>query len=280
MSSQLKCFFSGSLVLGCFTAMAFIPPLPSILKDMLDARKMKQPVEFTLRHKVYSQSTIEIEERMIRDRGRTMVIWKSSGQAMAAVSDSQGYSLSREKNIASKSQLVVRYLFADNPDNFRDVLLNEKFIRRDQLLQFKPNFDPKGDPATWALKDNYLRHDDIFLTRLDSLFAIQVVGLNEGDTLRSVYFDQRLRGLLRVDWKDAGQLSQWNLFPGGGDFSVPKRMEFLVNNSSVATTELSHRTLKEKQLNDFRAEWKTLAAKTPAISPELEGALRALLSYR
>ena len=274
------------------SAFGFIPPLPSLMKEVLGDRKAQVGVEATLKHRVIvaPNQIVDIEERIVRDSSGVYFLWRIPGNApIAAMHEKQGYALSKERVYPSRSTIFWKYLVDSSEDAVRDSLLTERFVRRDQFYQYKQGFNPTGDPSTWNLKENYVRHDDIYREKLPSGVAIAVKGYEEGNTARIVYFEDRLRdnrsrGLSRLEWRDADVVAAWS-FSGFGksiweNSYLPKHAQLDVNNSNVITTEIvSVRALKDRALFDAKSAWKA-AAKSINVNSNVEPALKILVSYR
>jgi hypothetical protein len=270
------------------TARAFIPPLPSILKEVFDARKSGIAAEIYLKHRieVRPQEFVELEERVLRERNETLFIWRQVGQSAvtAARWEGQNYFFAKDRQAPIGSELPIGYLVTDSADWFRDQMTAEQFIRRDQLYQFKPGFMPQGDPQTWNLKENYLRHEDIFLARLPAGIAIAVQGLSEPTASHTVFFDQALKGILRFEWKQGDQVAAWDFdqFSGkASDGFLPRRLRFERNGTVMVQSELvGSRKLKDKQLYEFKNTWKQAMSRGYSPTNTVEGALKTLLNNR
>jgi len=165
----------------------------------------------------------------------------------------------------------------------------EGFIRQDQLRQFKPGFNPEGDPQNWGVKDNYLRHPDIFLERLHPSpaglgpIAIAVVGVDESAMRKTIDFDQKLRGVRRLEWREGTERNAWEL----DNFSsvtglglLPHHLTFQKGDTEVISADLQHAiALKGKGLGEFQSAFKE-ASHESNLSSETETTLNLLLSYR
>lgn len=267
------------------TAFGFLPPLTSIVHDVFDFRKGGPAIEIVFRHHIDLKvgDPVDLEERLVSERGQTLGIWKVVGQGPILVArwDGQGYTSGKDK-IPSRSAIFIKYFTQDNPDNFRDALISEQFTRRDQWYQFKPGFTPEGDPQTWAIKDNYLRHDDIYLSRLPQGISIAVQGTDEAGNQKIVYFDRSLHGLSRLEWRQNGVVTAWNFETFSrrqGDGFYPAHATFESGGAVLVSTDVqSVRHLKDKQLADFNNTFKSAHPGSP--SSTVSAALKALLSYR
>jgi hypothetical protein len=276
-------------VFSCVFSFAYIPPVPLLLKEIFDGRKPKIAVEAVFRHRVETRSgePYEIEEKILSERGQALILWKGPGMGpIAATYDGKNYALSRDKTYPVRSNLFMKYFFSDSAEEFKETLLSEQFVRRDQLLEYKPGFIPNGDPALWNLRQNYLRHDDIFLQRLqDNLtdISIAVQGTHEGTTLRAVYFDRSFKGISRLEWRDGDQWFGWD-FEGFARFSAdgiyPRRLSFGVQGVEAISSQLvSWRPVRDRQLSEFKSNWKQVARGIGSLA-SAEPALKLLLSYR
>lgn len=269
------------------TASAFIPPLTAMIRDVFEARKPAVASEARLKHRVEISpgQFVELEERIFKEKSETLFLWRQVGQnaILAGRLEGQNYFLAKDKALPTASILIVNYLLLTSADTFRDLLLNEQFIRRDQLYQFRPGFMPQGDPQTWNLKENYFRHDDMYLTRFSGGVAVVVQGLNDSGNVRSVSFDRAEKGLVALQWKQGDQTVEWDLDQFSGkptEGYYPRRLTFGRNGTTVVQSELfGVRKINDKQIYEFRQTWKQ-ASKTYTESPALENALKILLSYR
>lgn len=287
-----KRLFLALLLLTVNTAFGFIPPLTSMVKEAFGERRAQIGVEAHLKHRVVvaANQTIEIEERIVRDSSGTYFLWRIPGNApIAALHEKQGYALSKERVFPARSTVFWRYLVDSSEESVRDALLAERFVRRDQFYQYKPGFNPTGDPSTWNIKENYVRHDDIYRERIAGVPAIVVKGYQEGNTSRAVYFEDKLRedkfrGMARLEWKDGDIVATWTF--SGFSKSIwdkgllPKHASLDVNGANAISTDIvSVRTLKDRALFDAKSAWKA-AAKTINLNSNVEPALKILVSYR
>ncbi len=265
----------------------FMPPLNAVVKDLFDYRKPGLAIEILFKHHVDLKvgEPVDIEERLVAERGQALFMWRPVGQPVVQVArwDGQGYLTGKNERMPSHSSLFLRYFVIDNPDVFRDALIQEQFTRRDQWYEFKPGFTPEGDPQTWNMKENYLRHDDIFLSRLPQGIAISVQGTDEAGNQKIVYFDRSLHGLDRLEWRQSGVVTAWNFeqfVRRQNEGFFPMKAMFESGGNVLVTTEVqSVRHLRDKQLAEFKNSWKA-SARTATPSAEVATALKALLSYR
>ena len=275
-------FTARIFLLGVLSAPAFgfIPPVPNILKEVFDARRSFPGAEIVTRYQVKTPTgTTEVEERLIGDRNKGYITWRVGGaNPVPAYWEKGQYVFPDGKRITSKSSVFNRYFLSNSSDEFRDVLLAERFLNKDQLLQYKTGFEATGDPATWDLKENYLIHPDIFLKRLPGGVGIAVVGTSDGQHERSIYFDKALQGVRRIEWKDGAETVQWTFDQFSGDPACPHRMTLEKGREELAFGEVvSCRWLKAKPYTDLI---KAFRAKYTAVALPGEEALVTLLSYR
>ena len=272
------------------SAFALKPPLAFVLKDVFDNRKPGAAVEVVLKHTIELKGEkIEIEERIVRERGQTRITWKiPGGSVVPATYERAGYVIARDHVFPSRTGLFIKYLTYDNSDDFRDQLIAEQFIRRDQLFQYKPGFIPTGDPQTWNMPENYMKHSDIFLSRLSRGIAVAVVGMQDAANRRSVFFDlpkkgsEHVDGVYRLEWKEDNQVVAWNFdtFVKSGDGFYPRHGSFEVGGVELINTQvLAWRALRDKALSDSRNQWKALP-RGSSLPASVEAGLKLLLSYR
>lgn len=280
----MKRYYALVLIAIATVARGFLPPVPSILKEIFESRKPFPAVEVVLRHRIVDRAggATEIDERLVREGSRTYCLWRVAGQSYGAIAERQSYVLSHEKSIPTKSVLYRAYLLSHSAESFQNLLIAEGFLRPDQLYQFKPGFNPEGDPRTWEIKENYLRHDDIFLRRLPQGVGIAVVGSDNGAVKKTIIFDPSLRGIFRWEWNEGGQIVAWKVLEftktKSGDF--PRKMTLEVSGVDVVTTEVSEfRALKPKQLVEFKNALKSALRNSVLPSP-LESVFQMILGHR
>ncbi len=277
------------VILSCLatTAFGFIPPLTAVVHDLFDYRHPGLAQEIVFRHHVDLRAgeTVDLEERIVAERGQTLCIWRQLGQPPFLVArwDGQGYLTGKGERIPSRSAIFMKYFTLDNPDAFRDALILEQFTRRDQWYEYKPGFMPDGDPQTWNVKENYLRHDDIYLSRLAQGVAITVQGSDDPNNQKAVYFDKSLHGLDRIEWRSNNVATAWNFDQftrRQGEGFFPSKATFESGGLVLISSEVqSVRHLKDKQLFEFKNSWKA-ASRAPAPTGTAATALKTLLSYR
>jgi len=274
------------LLVGFFCALghAFLPPVNEMLRGVTEGRK-NVPVELVVKHRiaVRGSGTIELEERIFDENRKTLFIWSGGafGTGVGGTLENTTYR-TQGQEFPTKSVALIRYLTASGAEELRDGLIAERMIRRDQLAQFKPGFSPEGDPQTWNVKENYLIHPDIFLRRLENGIAIAVVGSEEGDERRTVLFDKGLKGIRKLEWKEAEGIQSWNcegFTPFGAAGNYPRRLFFENNGSEVIQSDiLAVRVLNAKSAGDFKNSYRQ--AEKASLSNNGEGILKLLLSYR
>jgi len=273
-------FLIGSLCYG------FIPPISEQLNDVFAGRKGNEALELTFRHQVQVKEGefVEVIETFIGNRSGGLIQFQIGGQP-AAYADWTGkeYVFRNGKTIPSRTAAFIDYFLADSGAEFQDRLLRERFLRRDQLLQFKPGYQPKGDPKTWETKDNYLNHDDISWQKGGKEFAVSVVGMNEGDQRRAFYIAKGGRGITRLEWIVGPEKASWD-FSGfaatGGLGKLPRVFSLQINSMERVRSALSSaKPVKRDALATARAASKQPSASAPP-SELLEQAVRLLVRYR
>lgn len=269
-----------SLFSGLFLAVPawpFIPPVPQMIRDVFEGRKPSPAFEMVLRHRIEIRpgETLDLEEQYIGDVNRGSLVWRVPGGGVigGAAFDRKNYVLGGDRRVAIHTFLTRKYLLSSSSEDFLNSLLAERFVTREQLQQYKPEFNPSGDPQNWDVKSNVLQHDGVFLKRVKGVPAYCVTG-----GAKSVYFDKGLAGIRRLEWKEGTETLAWNFdsfskLQSGGEF--PRRMSFERNGSEIIVSELVlHRPAKEKQISDLRQVGRG------AITGNNEEALRLLLGYR
>lgn len=277
-------FWASAVFLLSPIAEAFLPPVVDILREVTSGRK-PGPVELVLRHRisVKGAGVVEVDERILRDRNQFYFIWAgaSLGQSLSASWAQDKYQMGNT-SFPSRSIAMVAALSARGPEDLRDSLISEQFIQREHLYQFKPGYNPSGDPVTWETRENYLRHPEIFLKKLSSGVAIAIGSANEGNETKAVCFDKGLKGLRRFEWQVNQQTFAWN-FEGFAPFAAgglyPRRLSFESNGVEVIQSELTAvRAATARTLSDFKTAWRQ--AQKGEVTPAAEGILKLLLSYR
>lgn len=265
-------------------ASAFIAPLNSVINEVVDLRSAA-PQELVWRHRVFvpNQEPVQLDESIYCDRGNLSVHWRIGGQTILGQLSSKGYSIpSAGKIFPLRSALFAKMMCSTSAEEVREALLQERFIRREQLVQFKPEYQPSGDPNLWDTKANYILHDDISLKRLKSGTAIGVAGTEGDNPGRSVYFDRSSNNIARLEWRNGTDRIAWNFerfmaTEGRGLF--PRKASFEAMGSERVSSELIlARAFSGKSANVYRAERLRVSSAVPNES--LLTALSILLSYR
>ena len=144
-------------------------------------------------------------------------------------------------------------------------------------MQYRPGFLPSGDPRKWNLFRNYLRHQDIYLSRRPGEVVIKIAGSDAGG--KAICFPKAYNGVRRIEWGNGvswefddfkwlrrrGRFSRTFLFESAGKTLVRSRVVFI-------------RTPGKKNKADFDSAYAEARKKKP--SPTMEAALTRLLSYR
>jgi hypothetical protein len=281
--TKIRSLLALSLLVWGSVARAYIPPIMMMLKEITDGRK-GGPTEVIIHHRISVRGSgqVDIDERILHERNRLLFIW--SGKEIGTISGSwerYNYNIG-SRQITSRSAGFLSYLTGFAAEPIRDTLVAEQFMRRDQLLQYRPGFSPTGDPEQWNLKENYLRHGDIFLQRMPSGIAISVVGMEEGSVRKAVFFDRNIKGIRRLEWREGQETHTWNFerftnFAAGGVF--PKRIYFEANGSEVISSDLLNvKVLDAKKLAEYKTAWRQ--AERTQLNERSEGILQLMLSYR
>lgn len=267
-----------------FKAGAFVPPLATIMKANFDGRK-PAPTETAFRHQIQSANgeSMIVEERIAEIGDKTYIIFRNPSYGDIAGTWSKGtYFFSGDKKISSHSRAFLAFYTATNSDLFRDVLIEDKFLKRDQLTQYKSSFTPQGDPATWDLKENYVVQSQVYFSRTPQGPAIVAIGNEEGKTRRAVFFDKTTFLLSRLEFREGNGEFAWN-FRGNkkiaGDGFFPEEMSFTVNNRTVIQSSLvSRQLLKGKAKTQWLDRFSSISKS--GLAPNFEEGLRTLLGYR
>lgn len=283
-----------ALVLSCsITCWGFVPPIASILDSIFGGRKPDN-MKMVLSHKITldNNEVIEINETIVTDYSKTpnggklYFQWsgKTPGNTLSAERKGKTYYLWLGGNtrIDSASDVVMTYLARYSVDDFKNTLVQEGFVKREQLDQYRKGFEPTGDPASWDIKNNYLQHPGIFLTRGLFGIAISVVGQQDDQQTRAISFDQAMKGIMRLEWKDNNVVKAWNFdrlsdYQNRGTLAshfyfedqTIQRIE-----SIVTSVEMIKKPPKEFALGNKER------SPAEALSPTFLEALKVLLSYR
>lgn len=280
------------IVLIASNLFGYIYPLNYIISDVFRNRKSTsfQLWQFKHRLKIGSE-TFEIEEQLLKEGNQVFCFWKiPAHNTLVGASYSQGaYQFPKEKWY-SKSAIPLKNFTATSIEEMKEALLNERFIRRDQMLQYVAGFSPEGDPQTWNIKQNYLAHSDISLVHFDDIVGVAVTGLKEGSSKKTVVFDRSLRGLLKLEWKEeaAPKNVYWlysnfaRLMQGKGNYTTsyfPKKSVLYFDNVEIASSEVvSLNTQDSAAVKEFKTQYSNAIKNTFSGSVQL--ALKYLLSYR
>jgi len=261
----------------------YIPPVREIVENIYDGRKPQPGLEFQISHRVQipGGQLAEVAERIVVDGGTVHVLWKTQGASVAAQWERQSYVVNAQASLAPRSSIFMKYLVGTTPEDLTRQLLNEQFMRREQLVVFNAGYTPKGDPNTWKPKTFYKLHDDIFFSRLNSGAAIAVVGLDEGQLRKTVYFDDDFKGISRLEWKEGTGVTAWDFgtFTKSAGAHYPKRMTFTFQGvERVTSTVSSIKVLKAPALAEFRKAF--TAARAGGVNSNAEPVLKLLLSHR
>jgi len=282
----MKCVYAFLILSIClvFKASAFVPPLTSVFKVNFEGRK-SQPTETVFRHQIQLKSgeSIAVEERLAEIGGKIYVIFRSpSFGEVGGIFSKNFYSFTGDKKMLSRSRAFLSFYTASNADQFREVLIDERLLKRDQFTQYKTTFTPQGDPASWDLKENYVIQPDVYFSKTPQGPAIIAVGSEEGKTRRAVFFDKGTLLLSRLEWREGNQETAWN-FRGSkkisGDGLFPEDMTYVVDNRVIVQTSLVSRQLLKGKL---KTQWldKFSATSKSSMPVNLEEGLRILLGYR
>ncbi len=283
-SIKNKIFLALSFLLP-LSARAFIPPVGSVLKEIFDSRRPGISVELVFKHQVdlANGSSVAIDESLIYLGGKTYFLWKTQGHVpVYGVQDRKAYVIGIDRKLATRSYLFSKYLGTSSAEDFKELLVAEQFARRDQFLQYKPGFVFEGDPASWDVQGNYLKHPDIQLKKLESSIAIAVKGYEEGQNQKTLYLDHKLQGIKRIEWKEASNVTSWNFsdFNRYQDGLFPRRLAFEQNGNELIRSDLVQvRGLKDKAITNTIQSWQKTGGRNAATG-SLEEALKVLLSYR
>ncbi|NBT59732.1 hypothetical protein EBT16_13205 [bacterium] len=267
-----------------FKALAFVPPVSSILKACFEGRKSGDS-ETVFRHQIQLKSgeSMVVEERLAEIGGKVYVVFRSPSFGETGGTWSKGsYVFSGDKKFPSRSRAFVSYFTSSNGDQFREVLVDEKLLKRDQLVQYKPSFNPQGDPATWDLKENYVIQPQVYFSKTPQGPAIVAVGTQEGKIRKAVFFDKGTLLLSRIEWREMTQDIAWN-FRGtkkwAGDGYFPEDMTFTLDGRLIIQSSLvSRQPLKEKSKSRWLVRFSEFSKS--GMNSNLEEGLRILLGYR
>jgi hypothetical protein len=277
----------GLILCLCFVeASAFIPPVGDLISEVLGGRKGSEAVELQFRHNVTVRDgeTVEVIETFTGNRSGAIVQWQIAGQP-AVYSDwnQKEYVFRNSKSIASRTGVFIDYLLASSASEFQERLLKERFLRRDQLLIFKPGYVPAGDPKNWETRANYLNHSDVAIEKVGNEFAYAIVGMSEGDQRRAFYISRTGKALSRLEWGVGSETAVWDFsnsvsMPGIG--KLPRLALLKINGATrVATTLSSAKPTRRDTVATLRNASRQ-ASSSSAPSALLEEAIRLIVRYR
>lgn len=270
--------------LCCVVSHAFLPPVPALVRDAFDGRKPRRASEVVLRHHVEVRpgETVEIEERIALAGSKPLFLFKAMGQGQPLFGtwERRQYQV-EDKAYGARSGAFLKYFLGTSPDDFLNALVAEGYVRRDQLAQFKAGWVPEGDPNTWDVRGNYLRHPDIFLSRLKHGTAVAVIGSDDGGNRRAVYFDPAGKGIRRLEWKEGGGQLAWE-FDGfhqvAKEGMYPRFLYYEVNGDEKIRSELlAVRVLSDRGASEFSAAQRRPRGSVPS---NVDAALQLLLGLR
>ncbi len=266
-------------------ANAFVPPVSELLQDVFAGRKAGEGLELVFRHlvQVREGTFVEVVETFTGNRQGGVIQWQIPGQApVYSEWNTREYNFKGGKSIPSRTSAFIDYFLDQGSNEYLDRLLRERFIRRDQLIQFKPGYKPEGDPKTWETKDSYLHHDDIYLSKVGNEFTVAVVGMKEGEQKRAFYVNRQGRGIARIEWGVGTEKALWDFsaFQSAGSAGrLPRVFSLTINGlERVKSTVASAQVLKRDQLATARAAAKQPSSTAP--SDALEEAVRLIVRYR
>ena len=278
------------LILGALIAgqiLAFVPPVTSILKDIFDSRKISDGTEFAFSYQILNTGgdAVEIEERILVDSSGLKFLWKvgPQGSWLTGKLEKRAYIVGVEQKIPARSLLFLKYFVSKTAVEFRDALVNERFLRWEQLKQYKDGFELQGDPQTWEIKKNYVQQDSVFFALLPSGPSLAVVGHQDSSSKKTFYLDKDSLTVKRFDWADSVENLTWNLGSSSLEFKgaiFPKSAVFSKNGKELINAELVViRQLNKKQLKEWLQLWQRTNGFRGAATTS-EDNLRTLLSNR
>ncbi|NBW98328.1 hypothetical protein EBR03_02030 [bacterium] len=272
------------LSIGALQSFGFVPPLTLVFKTCYEGRK-PQPTETVFRHQVTLRTgeVLNIEEKLAEIGGKTYLTFRSPTYGEVGATWNRGlYAFGSDRKISSKSQAFVSFFTLQSSDRFRDVLLDENFLRRDQFEQYRTGFVPQGDPATWDIKAGYIVHPLVFFSKAPAGFAIVAAGSDDLRARKAVFFDKEKMVVSRFEWREGNQTTAWNFQnfkKVAGDGTYPFELSFAIEDKEVIKTAVVNRQyLKGKTRSQWLERFSNLS-KNP-LNPQMEEALKLLLSYR
>lgn len=270
-------------------AYGFIPSLNAILKHGVFAgRKGGMALEVVLRHRIQSNAGVwALEEKIVGVGENLLVQWQTDGGVVVRAKYRKGtYQFSPQESFVSRLGVLIPYLFENNWENFKSVLLAQSWTTRDQWDEFLTGFDPSGDPKTWDLAKFYVKQPDISLQRaMDQVWI--VVQNPEAEGRNSVAFDRGLnviRGFsgvegspFRLVFEEPVKISLRATQSRG---YYPKRWFVEKGGVRIIQSELVRLdTLSSKQHSEFMARFRQMRA-TRYEDSGLQEVLSTLLLYR
>jgi hypothetical protein len=276
-----------ALLLISFNAVAFIPPVSSVLKEIFDSRKFAEGVEIVFNHQVLSPNGewSEIEERILADNRGIKFLWKPAGSGLLVSGqlDKRVYSIGSDKKVNARSLLFLKNFTAASSIEFRDALINERFLKWEQMKQFKEGFELQGEPQSWDIKSNYLQQDSVSLVLLPSGPTIALVGYQDPTSKKTIYFDKGLAGVKKIEWIEGSENLSWSFDQfsiGLKDSYFPRKSALAKDGRDIIQSEVvALKSLNKRQAADWYQLWQK-ANKSLASAPTSEESLRSLLSFR
>ncbi len=274
------------LALGAASVQAFIPPVSELLNEVFSGRKPAEALELQFRHQVQVRDGefLEVIETFSGGRNDGIVQWSQAGQPSVFCDwNAKEYMFRNGKSIPSRTSAFIEYFLAANGSEYQSRLLKEKFLRRDQLAQFKASFNPTGDPKTWETKANYLLHDDVSIQKLPREFAVAVLGTNTADEKRAFYISRRGHGISRLEWLSNGESAAWDFAgfaPIQGLGHLPRVFSLQINGSErVKSTLVLAKSVRRDSIATTRAASRQPSS-AQAPTSVLEEAIRLIVRYR
>lgn len=275
-------------------AFGFIEPATEGLKETFLSRKPKPAILVKWRHDVQAREgeTIALEESVLRVGSQLFFRWSSpNGGAVTAVLNGSKYSMTPPDSkmggdVAAPNQAFVRYLTGGTMQEFLDNVIREGFIRREQLLQFTPSFNPEGDPKTWDSNANYLRHPDISLRNVEGQPWVIIQGSRQGDKAKNIYFDRNQGNpnktewaLRKLEWRSGQDTAGWTTYRNTslelGRY--PREMALSLNGViRIQTRLVSMQGIGAAEIARVRKEFQSGLSSSQAV----DFAVRNLLKYR
>jgi hypothetical protein len=270
----------------CLSGWGFVPPVSEQLSDIFSGRKPGDAVELTFRHMVQIKEgeVAEVIEQFVGNRQGGVIRYQVAGQPpVYADWNGKEYSFRSGKSVPSRTNAFIDIFLAETSGIYLDRLLREHFVRREQLLQFKPGYQPQGDPKTWGTKENYLLHEDIYLVKVGREFGWAISGMNEPEQRRTVVLAKVGRGVQRLEWLVGTENAAWDCsgFSSQGTVGrLPRLCAMTINGvERVRSTLSSAKSVKKDALATARLASRQPTAAAPP-SPLLEEAVRLIVRYR